>query len=175
MKANMEVHGTIRLILEDKKASSVKKNLRMLRGNSPDKEYWQDDFAKLPSYMRHRSYAHGPLKSPAMQLHEMGKEVEYKVVSRTGPPHCPTFVMEVILDGRAYCRGQGKSKQDAKQNAAERALRHLRRHLPRPRERNRFSDSEQEDDDAPSKMTSLRADKLFSFLAAKVVKFYYFE
>ena len=174
MEGKVEISGRIRLILEDERVFPVEKKLRKLKRNSPDKEYWQDDFATFPSYRTRRSYAAGPFKSPAMQLNEMGKEVQYKVVSQTGPPHCPTFVVKVIVDGCAYCTGRGISKKAAKQNAAERALRHLRRYLPRSRERNQFSDSEQEDDDAPSKMISLRADKLFSVLAAKVVQFYYF-
>ena len=155
------------------------KKLRTLKGNSPDEEYREDDFETLPSYMTRRSYAAGPLKSPLMQLKETGKDVKDKVVSQTGPPHCPTFVAEVTVDGRTY-KGKGLSKQDARQNAAERALRHPRRYLPRPRERNHISDIEQEDftdseeeDDGAPKMTSLRADKLV--LAVKVVKFCYFE
>ncbi|XP_015765837.1 PREDICTED: double-stranded RNA-specific editase B2-like [Acropora digitifera] len=142
---------------EDQRAFSVMKKLRKLKGNSPDKEFCEDDFETLPSYRTRRSYAAGPLKSPLMQLNEMGKEVKYNVVSRTGPSHCPTFVVEVIVDGRAY-RGKGKSKKHARQNAAERALRHLRRYLPRPSERNQISESEEENDqdDAP-RMSSLRS------------------
>ena len=170
MQGKVEVKGTFRLTLEDKRAFSVKKKLRKLKGNSRDKEYRQDDRETLPSYMTRRSYSAGPLKSPLMQLNEMGKEVDYNVVSQTGPPHCPTFVVEVMVDGRAY-RGRGKSKKDARQNAAEKALRHLRRYLPRPRERNQISDSEEEDDhDDTPRMTRLRAG-----LTAQVVKFYYFE
>ena len=173
LQGKVEVTGTFRLTLEDKRAFPVKKKLRKLKGNSPDKEYRQDGFETLPSYSTRRSYAAGPLKSPLMQLNEMGKEVDYNVVSQTGPPHCPTFVVEVIVDGRAY-RGKGKSKKHARQNAAERALRQLRRYLPRPRERNQISDSEEEDDhdDAP-RMTSLRADKLV--LAVKVESFVIFN
>ncbi|XP_074624877.1 double-stranded RNA-specific editase 1-like [Acropora palmata] len=153
----MAFNSTSGLISEDQRAFSVKKKLRKLKGNSPDKEYCEDDFETLPSYRTRRNYAAGPLKSPLMQLNEMGKEVEYNVVSRTGPSHCPTFVAEVIVDGCAY-EGKGISKQDARQNAAERALRHLRRFLPRPRERNQISESEEEDDhdDAP-RMSSLRS------------------
>ncbi|KAK2570743.1 Double-stranded RNA-specific editase 1 [Acropora cervicornis] len=155
----MAFNSTSGLISEDQRAFSVKK-LRKLKGNSPDKEYCEDDFETLASYRTRRNYAAGPLKSPLMQLNEMRKEVEYNVVSRTGPSHCPTFVAEVIVDGCAY-EGKGISKQDARQNAAERALRHVRRYLPRPRERNQISESEEKDDhdDAP-RMISLRADKL---------------
>ena len=169
----MAFNDTSGLISEDQRAFSVMKKLRRLKGNSPDKEYCEDDFETLPSYRTRRSYAAGPLKSPLMQLNEMGKEVDYNVVSQTGPSHCPTFVAEVIVDGCAY-KGKGISKQDARQNAAERALRHVRRYLPRPRERNQISDSEEEDDhdDAP-RMTSLRADKLV--LAVKVESFVIFN
>lgn len=47
---------------------------------------------------------------------------EYVVLSRDGPDHAPTFVLEVRVDGRKPCQGTGGSKRDAEQVAAEKML-----------------------------------------------------
>jgi ribonuclease III len=46
----------------------------------------------------------------------------YRVVSEEGPDHCKTFEVELIINGRAFARGRGKSKKEAEQDAARQAL-----------------------------------------------------
>ena len=46
----------------------------------------------------------------------------YKVVETSGPPHDPTFVVEVSLEGRVAGRGIGGTKREAEQAAARDAL-----------------------------------------------------
>lgn len=47
---------------------------------------------------------------------------EYRVVSERGPDHDKEFTAEVVVAGKAYGRGDGKSKQAAQQAAARDAL-----------------------------------------------------
>jgi len=46
----------------------------------------------------------------------------YRVVEERGPDHAKTFVVEVTFAGRAWGRGEGRSKKDAEQLAARQAL-----------------------------------------------------
>ncbi len=46
----------------------------------------------------------------------------YRVVDEQGPDHAKTFVVEVTVSGRAYGKGEGRSKKDAEQLAARVAL-----------------------------------------------------
>lgn len=56
-------------------------------------------------------------------LQGKGKEKpQYKVVAEDGPPHDRSFETELYLDGKAVCRGRGKSKKQAAQQAAETAV-----------------------------------------------------
>ena len=47
------------------------------------------------------------------------------MVAEEGPPHDRIFITELWLDGKAVCRGEGKSKKQAAQQAAEKALKRL--------------------------------------------------
>ncbi|XP_052428248.1 interferon-induced, double-stranded RNA-activated protein kinase isoform X4 [Carassius gibelio] len=47
--------------------------------------------------------------------------LDFNLVERRGPPHKPEFVYKVVLDGKEYPEGQGKSAKEAKQHAAQRA------------------------------------------------------
>ncbi len=47
---------------------------------------------------------------------------KYKVVEAVGPDHDKNFVIEIMIDGKAFERGEGKSKSEAEQEAAKRAL-----------------------------------------------------
>ena len=51
--------------------------------------------------------------------------VEYNVVEKSGAPHDPTFVVDVLIDGVTAGRGKGKSKKAAEQGAAQIALNHI--------------------------------------------------
>jgi len=47
---------------------------------------------------------------------------KYQVISESGPDHNKIFVVEVIVDKKAYSQGTGKNKSEAEQNAAFKAL-----------------------------------------------------
>lgn len=69
----------------------------------------------------------GPVKDAKTRLQErcqqQGKQLPvYDVISRTGPDHMPTFVVQVTIDGRPPTIGDGKSKQEAEQAAADESL-----------------------------------------------------
>ena len=51
-----------------------------------------------------------------------GHSITYQLVLETGPDHCRVFVMEVLVDGKAVGRGEGRSKKSAEQAAACNAL-----------------------------------------------------
>ena len=52
------------------------------------------------------------------------KEIRYEVVRSEGPPHDPTFHVELVVGGRPICGGSGTSKKAAEQAAAAHALEH---------------------------------------------------
>lgn len=54
-----------------------------------------------------------------------GGTVAYEVVEAEGPPHRPTFVVRVLVDGEERGNGRGRSKKVAEQEAAAEALRAL--------------------------------------------------
>ncbi len=73
-----------------------------------------------------------PPRHPKSLLHEAAMErrlspPEYKVISRTGPDHDPTFTAQVLLGGEAAGSGEGNSKQAAESMAAQDALARLSR------------------------------------------------
>ena len=69
----------------------------------------------------------GTWKDPRSRLQERAQAAEgmtptYAVTERGGPPHDPTFVVEVRLEDRVLGRGEGSSKREAARRAAEEAL-----------------------------------------------------
>ena len=56
-----------------------------------------------------------------------GPPPRYRVGATEGPPHRPTFHVDLLVDGRVLARGRGGSKKDAEQKAARLALRLIRR------------------------------------------------
>jgi ribonuclease-3 len=46
----------------------------------------------------------------------------YSVVDRVGPAHAPVFTVEVVVEGCAPLRAQGRSRQDAEKTAAQALL-----------------------------------------------------
>lgn len=54
-------------------------------------------------------------------------KVAYAVVATDGPPHDRRFTCEVLVDGRRFGLGSGRSKKEAQQAAAAEALRALPR------------------------------------------------
>jgi ribonuclease-3 len=54
------------------------------------------------------------------------RPAEYRVVEESGPDHCKTFMVEVLVQGESVARSSGSSKKKAEQNAARVALEGLR-------------------------------------------------
>lgn len=50
---------------------------------------------------------------------------EYRVIESSGPDHEKHFIIEVVINGTSFARGEGKSKQVAQQQAASAALEKL--------------------------------------------------
>lgn len=57
---------------------------------------------------------------------------QYRIISERGPDHDKVFEVEVVVDGKALARGEGRNKQAASKVAAEAALERL--NLPEERE-----------------------------------------
>ena len=53
------------------------------------------------------------------------KEIRYMVIRSEGPPHDPTFFVELQVGGRRICQASGSSKKEAEQRAAGQALAHF--------------------------------------------------
>lgn len=68
-----------------------------------------------------------PLKDPKSRLQEYiqskgGLAPNYKVIEESGPDHEKRFIIDVIVSGESWGKGEGKSKNQAEQAAAEKAL-----------------------------------------------------
>lgn len=65
-------------------------------------------------------------KSRLQELIQGGikKDIRYEVIRSEGPPHDPTFHVELVVGGRSICGGRGSSKKAAEQAAAAEALAH---------------------------------------------------
>lgn len=50
------------------------------------------------------------------------KEITYEVLEEHGAPHDKTFIMKILIDGKDYGHGIGKSKKEAEQVAACKAI-----------------------------------------------------
>lgn len=67
------------------------------------------------------------LKDPKSTLQELVQSKglpapKYSVVEETGPDHDKKFVIEVVVKGEAWGRGEGKNKGEAEQEAARQVL-----------------------------------------------------
>ena len=51
-----------------------------------------------------------------------GSTPNYRVVDMSGPDHQREYTVEIILDGEALARGEGKSRKEAEQHAAKLAI-----------------------------------------------------
>jgi ribonuclease-3 len=72
------------------------------------------------------------LRDPKTRLQEVCQEEQrefpqYRLLSREGPDHQPSFTVAVSLGGRDLAEGRGGSKKEAEQDAAGRALEKLER------------------------------------------------
>jgi ribonuclease III len=59
----------------------------------------------------------------------LGTAPDYREVSRHGPDHARTFIVEVWIGDKQYGQGQGRSKKEAEKAAARAALEALKRML----------------------------------------------
>ena len=50
------------------------------------------------------------------------RQLEYRLIGEEGPDHDKRFTAEVLIDGKSFGRGVGRSKQAAEQQAAYQAL-----------------------------------------------------
>ena len=66
----------------------------------------------------------GQGSNPLSTLNSFHQTVQYDLVQESGPPHMKEFVMQAVVEGRAY-RGTGKSKKLAKYAAASEALKQM--------------------------------------------------
>jgi ribonuclease III len=67
------------------------------------------------------------LKDAKSQLQELVQSKglptpKYQVIEESGPDHDKKFVIEVVVDGKPWGRGEGKSKSGAEQEAARQVL-----------------------------------------------------
>ncbi len=51
--------------------------------------------------------------------------VTYRLISKTGPDHDPTFAVEAVYQGKIIGKGSGKNRKSAEQEAAKHALGHV--------------------------------------------------
>jgi len=54
-----------------------------------------------------------------------GKNIETRLIDKSGPDHCPTITAEIELPNGGTFQGSGLNKREAKQKAAEKALKWL--------------------------------------------------
>ena len=56
-----------------------------------------------------------------------GGTVSYQLTGEDGPDHAKSFRVEVLIGGKAYGQGSGRSKKAAEQQAAYNAILRLRK------------------------------------------------
>lgn len=71
--------------------------------------------------------AREPLKDAKSRLQEYVQSLgltppKYQVIEESGPDHDKKFVVEVVVDGKPWGKGEGKSKSTAEQEAANSSL-----------------------------------------------------
>jgi ribonuclease III len=85
--------------------------------------------AVVEAFSEHIDFAQSSYVDHKTELQESlaktGRQVAYRVVGFTGPPHDREFEIEAVIDGEVLGRGTGHSKKRAEQEAAEEALREL--------------------------------------------------
>jgi ribonuclease-3 len=82
-----------------------------------------EEFIKINILVNAKDKAALPLKDFKSRLQEMVQSKgftapRYQVVEESGPDHDKKFVIEVIVNGESWGKGEGKSKSTAEQNAA---------------------------------------------------------
>ncbi|KAM4706301.1 double-stranded RNA-specific editase B2 [Rhinophrynus dorsalis] len=93
--------------------SSLKRKRPLEEGNG-------GHFCKLQIILKKLSWSVTP-KNALVQLHELKPDLQYRMVSQTGPVHAPVFSVAVEVNGLTF-EGSGPTKKKAKMRAAELAL-----------------------------------------------------
>jgi len=79
--------------------------------------------AEAAGQLQHLSGYHDDYKSRLQEfVQKDGGELEYRIVSESGPDHNKTFCVEVYLDSNRIGSGSGHSKKHAEQAAAHDAM-----------------------------------------------------
>jgi ribonuclease-3 len=98
--------------------------------------------AVVEAFSEHIDFAQSSYVDHKTELQESlaktGRNVGYRVVGQTGPPHDREFEIEAVIDGEVLGRGMGRSKKRAEQEAAEEALRELQARARRKNRRARL-------------------------------------
>jgi ribonuclease-3 len=86
-----------------------------------------EEFVRANLLVDIQKRAASPLKDFKSRLQELVQSQslpapKYQVVTETGPDHNKTFVLDVLVGGVAWGRGEGKSKATAEQEAAKSAF-----------------------------------------------------
>lgn len=86
-----------------------------------------ENFVKENLLIEMENRAHQPLKDAKSRLQEYVQSQglpapKYQVVEESGPDHNKKFIIEVLVAGKSWAKGEGKSKSSAEQSAAEKAL-----------------------------------------------------
>lgn len=86
-----------------------------------------EEFVRANLLVDVQKRASSPLKDFKSRLQELVQSQslpapKYQVVTETGPDHSKTFVLDVMVGGKPWGRGEGKSKATAEQEAAKAAF-----------------------------------------------------
>jgi ribonuclease-3 len=86
-----------------------------------------EEFVRVNLLVDIKKRAASPLKDFKSRLQELVQSQslpapKYQVVSEAGPDHSKTFVLDVLVGGKAWGKGEGKSKALAEQEAAKSAF-----------------------------------------------------
>jgi ribonuclease-3 len=87
----------------------------LLRVAAPELEHDRDTASLKPAKSRLQELCYA----------RSGHPPHYRVLSEDGPAHARHYVVEVLVDGQAMGRGEGRNRRDAETEAARQALEHL--------------------------------------------------
>ncbi len=79
-------------------------------------------FQQIPNLVKTKLYTDYKSRLQEKVQETSNNSPIYQVVKTAGPDHNKIFWVVVVIDGRKYEIGQGKSKQEAEQQAAEKTL-----------------------------------------------------
>lgn len=86
-----------------------------------------EEFIKETLITEIEKRVHEPLKDAKSRLQEYVQSKglpapKYQVIEESGPDHNKKFVIEVMVGGKPWAKGEGKSKASAEQSAANEAI-----------------------------------------------------